>query len=275
MALDPDETARIRGILSEDVSAHYDADRHALVLPAGRRWPPHTPGADYLVLAQVAPPIFRMVSAPGPAQAPGAEIVTERNVRIAFTADDAAVYSQMCAPQEAFNLARQAALFASSPGFDELLSLPMLREVEPYPHQLKTARTVLRRFHGRALLCDEVGLGKTIEAGIILLELLMRKLVRRVLVLTPSSLVEQWRAELGRNFGISLIGSDDEAFRADGDEAWAKHERIIASYHKVRREPYRSLVTAQDWDMVIIDEAHHFRNRNTVLWKLANGLRKK
>src|SRR5438093_428905 len=80
------------------------------------------------------------------------------------------------ASQLAFELSQQAASFAASRGFDELLSLPLLHEVELYPHQLKTAKTVLRRFRGRALLCDEVGLGKTVEAGMILLELLMRKL---------------------------------------------------------------------------------------------------
>ena len=109
------------------------------------------------------------------------------------------------ASQAAFALSQQAAIFAASPGFDELLSLPLLHDVELFPHQLKTAKTVLRRFRGRALLCDEVGLGKTIEAGMILLELLMRKLVRRVLILTPSSLVEQWRVEMSRKIGLDFI----------------------------------------------------------------------
>ncbi len=275
LLLEPEETVRMRGLQATDTLARYDADRHALVLARGGKWPSQASGAHQLELAQSAPPVFQVVTTPWPTQSLAADAVTDRNVRITFDASDASLLQQSCAPRPAFDLARQAALFASSPGFDELLSLPMLRDVELYPHQLKTARTVLRRFRGRALLCDEVGLGKTIEAGLILLELLMRKLVKRVLVLTPSSLVEQWRAEFGRKFGINLIGSDDEAFRADGDAAWARHDRIIASYHKVRREPYRSLVTAQDWDIVIIDEAHHFRNRNTVLWKLANALRKK
>lgn len=109
----------------------------------------------------------------------------------------------------------------------------------------------------------------------ILLELIMRKLARRVLILTPSSLVEQWRGELQRKFGVSVATPEDDAFKAQGDDAWATHDRILASYHKVRREPYRSLIAAQEWDLVIIDEAHHFRNRNTVLWKMAAALRKR
>jgi len=106
--------------------------------------------------------------------------------------------------------------------------LPLLHEVELLPHQLKTALTVLRRFRGRALLCDEVGLGKTIEAGMILLELLMRKLARRVLILTPSSLVEQWRGEMTRKFGLDFITYDDPLFKERGSAAWSSFDRILA-----------------------------------------------
>jgi len=140
---------------------------------------------------------------------------------------------------------------------------------------LKTVTTVLRRFRGRALLCDEVGLGKTIEAGMILLELLMRKLARRVLILTPPSLIEQWRGEMSRKFGLDFITHDDETFKALGAQAWASFDRILASYHTARREPHRAAIADQDWDMVIVDEAHHCRNRNTLLWKLVNALRKR
>src|SRR5439155_8699383 len=87
-----------------------------------------------------------------------------------------------------FDLALEAAQLATHAGFDRLIALPMVRDIELLEHQIRTAKTVLRRFRGRALLCDEVGMGKTIEAGLVLSELHMRGLVRSILVLVPPSL---------------------------------------------------------------------------------------
>ncbi len=69
-------------------------------------------------------------------------------------------------------------------GFDELICLDNLH-FEPFAYQLKAAQTALRRFRGRGLLCDEVGLGKTIEAGLVIKEYLMRQMIKRVLIITP------------------------------------------------------------------------------------------
>ena len=66
------------------------------------------------------------------------------------------------------DLALRAAQLATHAGFDRLICLPLVRDMELLEHQIRTAKTVLRRFRGRAMLCDEVGLGKTIEAGLIL-----------------------------------------------------------------------------------------------------------
>jgi hypothetical protein len=131
---------------------------------------------------------------------------------------------------------RQIAIVA---GFDELLSTPLLRDVELLEHQLRTARVVLRRMRDRALLCDEVGPGKTVEVGMITLELAARGLARRTLILTPPPLVEQWQGELRRKFGLDSIVYDDPAYREQGAAAWGQHERIVASYHTAKREPHR------------------------------------
>jgi len=80
-------------------------------------------------------------------------------------------------------------------GFEELLVLGAIR-FQPFEYQIRAARTALRRFRGRGLLADEVGLGKTIEAGLVLKEYLLRQMVSRVLILTPPGLVEQWQEEL-------------------------------------------------------------------------------
>ena len=275
MLLDAGETVALSGpAAGQSASAHYDPEQHALrgeglsglaLSTAG--------GTQYLVLESAVPPRFRVVAeAESPVAFPS-EVMTDRGIPLAFSPDDLSVLRQPPAPRPTFDLSRRAAEFAASPGFDNLISLPLLHDVDLYPHQLKTVTTVLRRFRGRALLCDEVGLGKTIEAGMILLELLMRKLARRVLILTPPSLIEQWRGEMSRKFGLDFITHDDEAFKALGAQAWASFDRILASYHTARREPHRAAIADQDWDTVIVDEAHHCRNRNTLLWKLVNALR--
>jgi SNF2-related domain len=87
---------------------------------------------------------------------------------------------------------------------DTFVSLPRLR-FEPFEHQRQAAQTVLRRMRGRAILADEVGLGKTIEAGLVLSELRLRGLANRALILTPAGLVEQWREELDRKFAVPSV----------------------------------------------------------------------
>ena len=173
-----------------------------------------------------------------------------------------------------FDLGLRAARLATHPGFDRLISLPMVREMELLEHQTRTAMTVLRRLRGRAMLCDEVGLGKTVEAGLVLSELLMRGLVRSVLVLTPPSLIAQWQGEMRRKFAVDLMSHDDPAFRDGGAGAWQTHDRLIASIHTAKREPHRSAILKRSWDLVIVDEAHHLRNRSTMAWKFASELRK-
>src|SRR5262249_44394438 len=128
--------------------------------------------------------------------------------------------------------------------------LPLVREMELLEHQIRTAKTVLRRMRGRALLADEVGLGKTVEAGLTLDELVLRGLARSVLVLVPPSLIEQWQGEMRRKFSLDFVTHDDPAFKARRT-AWAEHDRILASIHTAKREPHRSAILARKWDMII------------------------
>jgi SNF2 family DNA or RNA helicase len=205
------------------------------------------------------------------------ERTTEQGVRIEFDARDRSVV--LAEPAESAGLrdlepALEAARLATQAGFDRLIALPLVREIEPLEHQIRTVKTVLRRFRGRAMLCDEVGLGKTIEAGLVLSELMIRGLVRSVLVLVPPSLIEQWQGEMRRKFAIELISHDDPSFRGQGSAAWTGFDRVIASIHTAKREPHRSAIQARKWDMVIVDEAHHLRNRNTQLWKFASEVQK-
>jgi hypothetical protein len=124
-------------------------------------------------------------------------------------------------------------------GFDELLCLPHLVGVEPLTHQIESVRKVLKQFHGRVLLADEVGLGKTIEAGMVLKEYLLRGMVERVLVLAPAALVGQWREELETKFGLSCATTQEDSLRDDPDGFW-NQKRIIASIALARRRSTRS-----------------------------------
>ena len=103
---------------------------------------------------------------------------------------------------------------AAQERFDELLCLAQLHDVERFWYQIETARRVLRVFRGRVILADEVGLGKTIEAGMVLKEYFLRGMARSALVLVPASLVAQWRAELQLKFGVATGGTDDPDFSA-------------------------------------------------------------
>ena len=142
-------------------------------------------GTLRLECANTAPWRFRVRVEPATElRVPDAPVKTEQGVGIAFNTADSALLSndqRAFASLREFRLSLQAARLALVAGFDQLLALPWLHDVELLEHQLRTARTVLRRMRGRALLGDEVGLGKTIEAGMILLELVVRGLARRVL----------------------------------------------------------------------------------------------
>lgn len=226
-----------------------------------------------------APGRFRLIVEPGGPQPANGSTTTEQGVPIEFDRGDwPVVQAAGAAPPglelDQLDLAIRAARLATHAGFDRLIALPLVRDIELLEHQVRTAKTVLRRFRGRAMLCDEVGLGKTIEAGLVLSELMIRGLARSVLVLVPPSLIEQWQGEMRRKFSIELVSHDDPAFRDRGAAAWGESDRVIASIHTAKREPHRAAILARRWDVVIVDEAHHLRNRNTQAWKFASEIQK-
>ncbi|HEX9340751.1 MAG TPA: SNF2-related protein [Thermoplasmata archaeon] len=153
-------------------------------------------------------------------------------------------------------------------GFDRLLAWPSLRGVRRYEHQERTAMRVLRDLHGRAVLADEVGLGKTIEAGLILKEYAIRGLVRRALILTPPSLTSQWREEMETKFSLPF-----EVLRSAGD--WERRPLLIASIDTAKRAAHRRAAQARSWDLVVVDEAHRLKNRTSLNWRFVSGLSKK
>jgi SNF2 family DNA or RNA helicase len=161
--------------------------------------------------------------------------------------------------------AEQAALIQS---FEELQCMRHLPKLQPLPHQLDAAKKVLHHMRGRAILADEVGLGKTIEAGLILKEYLIRGLVKKVLILVPASLVLQWVRELNTKFGISAAAQKKA-------HMWESCDVIVASMDTAKRDPHRDIVLGLDYDMLIIDEAHKLKNKKTTNYQFVNRLRKK
>ena len=176
------------------------------------------------------------------------------------------------APLELFQLRTRAERLRLSRGFDQLICLDEL-DVEHYQHQIEAAMRALRDMRGRALLADEVGLGKTIEAGIVMKELIQRGLVGTVLVLTPASLTEQWREELSNKF-------HEEFTVIERPEEWeaiqsATTGRWLASLDRAKLVRHSDPILAREYDLLIVDEAHKLRNRSTLAWKFVNQVRKR
>ena len=186
-----------------------------------------------------------------------------------------ALFQRNYSSPEAYQLQLQAERLLLVSGFDELIGLDGLA-FTPFPYQIKAAQAVLRRFRGRGLLCDEVGLGKTIEAGLVIKEYLTRQLAERILILAPPGLVVQWQEELAQKFSMTdFVTNSDEEFRAMGDEAWKQFPRIISSLAAARLKKRRQIITSQQFDLIVVDEAHHLKNRSSVSWKFVNELQKK
>ena len=160
-------------------------------------------------------------------------------------------------------------------GFDELVSLDQLKFV-PFDYQVHAAQIMLRRFRGRGMFCDEVGVGKTIEAGLVLKEYLARNIIHRIMVVTPAALVEQWREELAVKFELpGFATTADAEFRIAGAEAWERFPLLIASLTTARRLENRTSIAKIPYDLIVVDEAHHLKNRNSASWKFVNELQRK
>lgn len=159
--------------------------------------------------------------------------------------------------------------------FEDLVCLPSLTGVDSYVYQHETVRKVLRHFKGRALLADEVGLGKTIEACLVLKEYWSRGMVRKALVLAPPSLVSQWKGELTEKFGFAPASPDGAEFRRDPERFWKNEPLVVASIAMARLEPHVTSLAGTPWDMVIVDEAHCLKNRASANWKLVDSLEKR
>lgn len=175
--------------------------------------------------------------------------------------------------------------------------------ITPLPHQILAVDFVLGQFKPRAVIADEVGLGKTIEAAMIFEELKLRRQARRVLIITPAGLTRQWQDELSQKFGEQFVVIDRALFGAlrevNGQETnlWTLHDQVITSLDFIKprrihpdlgererkrreqhnREVFDRMISA-GWDMVIMDEAHKLSKdedgTETARYKIGESLSK-
>lgn len=131
--------------------------------------------------------------------------------------------------------------------------------IELLPHQLWVCRRVLETWPTRWLVADDVGLGKTIEAGLILWPLLSRGKVRRLLIICPASLVEQWQRRLREMFDIRVARYVPDLDNSRSDY-WNSQQYVIASLQTLRNNRsgrQERLLESDPWDLLLVDEAHH------------------
>lgn len=138
--------------------------------------------------------------------------------------------------------------------------------IQPLSHQLYIAHQVARRHAPRVLLADEVGLGKTIEAGLILHQQIITERVNRTLIVVPETLIHQWLVEMLRRFNLHFTVLDEERCFALEDEGDAETkinpfesaQLVLCSLSFLSENPTRHQQAVEaGWDMMIVDEAHH------------------
>jgi hypothetical protein len=181
-----------------------------------------------------------------------------------------------------------------------VLLAPMESNVIPLPHQIHALSRAISGDRVRYLLADEVGLGKTIEAGLVMRELKLRGLVRRILVVSPKGIATQWVAEMQTHFNeqFQLVLGDDigtlQRLAPQGadhrNSAWSMLDQVIVSLDSVKpmdkrrgwtaervaeynRSRFEDLITA-GWDLVVVDEAHRLGGSTDQVarYKLGKGL---
>ncbi len=135
-------------------------------------------------------------------------------------------------------------------------------EIEPLPHQIHLVHHIIASGNYNWLIADDVGLGKTIETGMLLHALRQRDLIKRILLVTPAGLTKQWQEELYHKFKIEDFEIYGEDFFINEPRQWKMHDCVIGSMDRLKQEGHlESLLQAELWDLVIFDEGHRLSRR--------------
>jgi len=162
-------------------------------------------------------------------------------------------------------------------------------DIDPLPHQITLVHRIIGSGSSNWLVADDVGLGKTIEVGLLLGAMERKQNIRRILVIVPSGLTRQWKSEMQTKFNraFRIYGRD---FEVERPEDWGLYDHVIASLDLVKPRSsddegvdfatrFGALLSAKSWDIVIFDEAHRLSRdeagRQTLRFKLATALRKR
>lgn len=175
-----------------------------------------------------------------------------------------------------FKLQMDAKDLTDDSKIDELISYSSISKNLTYdlPYQREGAIKLLKDLNATALLADEVGLGKTITTSMVIKEGVIRGFLKKIVILTPPSLVDQWVIELRDKFELDF-------HIIESPEDWGKFDFAIASIDRVKifdrytREFRHKGAHDVSWDLVIVDEAHKLKERNTVRWRFVDRLKKK
>jgi ATP-dependent helicase HepA len=184
---------------------------------------------------------------------------------------------------EPYGLRLQALYLKHAYRYDPLTGLSSAR-IEPQLHQVFIAHRVTQNLQPRMILADEVGLGKTIEAGLIIKELRARGLIERVLVVVPASLQLQWQSELRSKFNEHFEILDGAALKflgRGGVNPWMARQNVICSLPFASNPKRAEEIIETEWDLVVFDEAHRVRRsfqsasktRATLAYRLADELK--
>ncbi|HGE8242508.1 SNF2-related protein [Aeromonas veronii] len=192
---------------------------------------------------------------------------------------------------EAFCYLATAAKIANAQQEDTLLA-PIESNVIPLPHQLKALTKAMSKKQVRYLFADEVGLGKTIEAGLVMRELKLRGLAKRILVCAPKGLVSQWVSEMQTHFNESfqLLLPGEQKPQYERENIWSRHDQVVCPVDSIKPiesrkgwtlkqlNEYNKLrfddLLAAGWDLIVIDEAHRLGGSTDQVarYKLGQGL---
>lgn len=213
---------------------------------------------------------------------------------IKVEADQVSSYTiaNIVTPESIAYLAAAARVAASQQ--EEILLAPMGSNVIPLPHQLKALNKAISKSQVRYLLADEVGLGKTIEAGLVMRELKLRGLVRRILVVAPKGLATQWVSEMQVHFNEpfelvipgDLIGNGQSVT----ENIWQRYDQVICPMDSIKpiekrrgwsldkinqynKQRFDDVISA-GWDLIVVDESHRLQGSTDTVarFKLGQGL---
>ncbi len=201
-------------------------------------------------------------------------------IQESFSDDDELIFEKLEKKQfeseAVLDLRVEAEELAHEGDISELVCWDMVKQNLSFhlPYQTDGALRILRDMNGSGLLADEVGLGKTITTGIALKECIVRGFVKKALIVTPPSLVDQWVAELKEKFDLDFTIIEREEDWETVDFAIASIDRVKIFDRKLGRFRHAK-AHAVPWDMLIVDEAHKLKERNTVRWKFIDRMQKK